>query len=245
MKPFLILHHRPEEETHQQELEAIVQFGNLSSLDVVSIRIDREHIPEIDFSLYSGIIIGGGPWNTYLPDDQKSSEQRKAESSLIPLLHRVVEEDMPLFGICYGMEILVVCTGGRQTHDRYSESAGAVDIELTELGTQDPLLKGLPETFRAFVGHKEACDRLPPDAVWLAKSQQCPYEMIRMKSNIYATQFHPELETEGFCLRTEVYKHAGYFLPEEFEMVQAAAKQEHITVPLEILRRFIQRYSRT
>ena len=244
MKPFLILHHRPDEETHQQELKAILQFGNLTNQDIVSIRMDREDIPEIDFSLYSGIIIGGGPWNTYLPDDQKSSEQRKAETSLVPLLHRVLEEDIPLFGICYGMEILVVCTGGKETHERYGESAGAVDIELTKEGKQDLLLQGLPETFRAFVGHKEACDALPSEAIWLATSEKCPYQMMRIKNNIYATQFHPELETEGFCLRTDVYKHTGYFLPAQFEMIQAAAQQEHITVPLEILRRFVQRYSR-
>lgn len=245
MKPFLILHHRPEEETHQQEYEVILRYGKLSPEDIVSIRMDREEIPEIDFSLYSGVIIGGGPWNTYLPDDQKSPEQRNAETALVPLLQRVVEQDIPLLGICYGLEILVVCTGGKETHERYGESAGAVDIELTEAGKQDPLFQGLPETFRAFVGHKEACEILPPNAVWLAKSRQCPYQMIRIKNNIYATQFHPELESVGFCFRVDIYKYAGYFLPEEAESVKEAAKKEQITTPLEILTRFVERYKQS
>ena len=67
---------------------------------------------------------------------------------------------------------------------------------------------GCRATFDAFVGHKEACRVLPADAVLLASSPTCPVQMFRVRENLYATQFHPELDVAGHhhahraCTRT-------------------------------------------
>ena len=71
----------------------------------------------------------------------------------------------------------------------------------------------MPTDFAAYGGHKEAMVRLPPHAVRLATSAACPVQAFRVGSNVYATQFHPELDLEGICTRIEVYKDAGYFDP--------------------------------
>ena len=75
----------------------------------------------------------------------------------------------------------------------------------------------MPAEFDAFVGHKEACRVLPPSAVLLATSAACPVQMFRVKQNLYATQFHPELDLPGLLTRVRVYQHAGYFPPEELD----------------------------
>ena len=56
---------------------------------------------------------------------------------------------------------------------------------------------------------------MPNGGTLLASSERCPIQMIRFGKNVYATQFHPELDAEGIILRIQIYKHHGYFKPEE------------------------------
>ena len=39
---------------------------------------------------------------------------------------------------------------------RFGEPVGGVDCALTDAGRSDPLMVGVPDRFRALVGHKEA-----------------------------------------------------------------------------------------
>jgi GMP synthase (glutamine-hydrolysing) len=118
-----------------------------------------------------------------------------------------------------------------------------VAVSLTEAGRADPLFAGLPDTFEAFVGHKEAIRDLPPGAVHLASSPACPVQAFRVRRNVYATQFHPELDVEGLCTRIEVYKHAGYFEPEQAESLKEMARAGAVHDPPRILQRFVERYA--
>ena len=53
----------------------------------------------------------------------------------------------------------------------------------------------------------------------LAGSPTCPVQMFRVRQNLYATQFHPELDVPGLLTRISVYRNAGYFPPEEADTV--------------------------
>ena len=66
--------------------------------------------------------------------------------------------------------------------------------------------------------------------------------MYRMGRNVYAVQFHPDMDTAGMVLRLEIYKDAGYFDAVELQKVQDAARAEIIIHPPELLRRFAERY---
>jgi GMP synthase (glutamine-hydrolysing) len=61
----------------------------------------------------------------------------------------------------------------------------------------------------------------------------------------YATQFHPDLDAAGLCARIDVYKHAGYFEPEQAGELKALAQRSSVTHPPAVLRRFAQRYARS
>ena len=58
----------------------------------------------------------------------------------------------------------------------------------------------------------------------LASSPACPVQAFRIGRNVYATQFHPELDIHGLCTRIDVYQHAGYFEPDQAESVKAMAR---------------------
>ncbi|WP_018134088.1 hypothetical protein [Acaricomes phytoseiuli] len=94
------------------------------------------------------------------------------------------------------------------------------------------------------MGHKEACSALPEDAVLLASSAQCPVQMFRIGANVYATQFHPELDIEGLLLRIEAYRHHGYFPAEEYAAVREALQEQggKVREPGRILHNFVELY---
>jgi GMP synthase (glutamine-hydrolysing) len=119
-----------------------------------------------------------------------------------------------------------------------------VTITLTLAGREDPLFADLPEVFDAYGGHKEAAAVLPSHVPCLASSADCPVQAFRVGSNVYATQFHPELDVDGICTRIDVYKNHGYFAPETADSLKSAARQRNIDYPPTILRRFVARYAR-
>ncbi|MFC1788082.1 glutamine amidotransferase [Patescibacteria group bacterium] len=242
MKPFLIIQLRPNDQAADGEFEAFLKFGGLSKDEVHRVRMEQTGIPEINFDNYSGVIIGGGPSCISTPEDQKDESQKKFEADLSRLLDQVVAKDFPFLGACYGIGALSKHQKGIVNKEKFSEDVGGVTIKLTEAGKNDPLTQGLPIEFRAFVGHKEACQNVASGAVLLASSDTCPVQMIRVKTNIYATQFHPELDVEGLIVRINVYKFAGYFPPEDAEPLIEQVKKEEVTVPTMILKRFVDKY---
>ena len=89
-----------------------------------------------------------------------------------------------------------------------------------------------------------AQSHLPEHATLLASSPGCPVQAFRVGSNVYATQFHPELDIAGLVTRIEVYKHSGYFEPHEADSYKAMARASTVLEPPKILTRFVQRYAR-
>ena len=242
MKPFLILQLRPEDEASDNEFEAFLKYGGLTERDSHRIRMEKEGIPEIDLNEYSGIILGGGPSNVSDKIEIKEDYEIRFENELNELLDDVFKEDFPFLGVCYGIGAVNKFKGGLVSKEKYSEPVGTVEIELTKNASNDDLLKKLPEKFMAYCGHKEACQSIPDEAILLAKSETCPYQMIKFKNNIYAMQFHTELDEEGILLRIEVYKNYGYFSPDDAKALIKKAKEYEVTFPNQILKRFIDKY---
>ncbi|WP_431949195.1 glutamine amidotransferase [Nocardia lijiangensis] len=240
-KPCLLLQLRPERAAADDEYFAILRAGELDAGDVVRVHMDEE-LPHVELDDYAAVIVGGGPSNVSSPEANKYGYQRRFEPRLKKLVTEIVGRDFPYLGACYGLGVLADVLGGKVGGDRYAETAGAQTIELTDGAAADPLLRDLPQSFRAFVGHKEACQEVPPGATLLAGSSGCPVQMIRTGQHVYATQFHPELDGHGLAIRIDAYRHAGYFKPEEADYLTELGHRETITVPPEILRRFFIRY---
>lgn len=240
MKRFLVIQLRPEDKAADNELEAFMQFGGLEADEIHRIQADREPIPEMNVENYAAIIIGGGPSN--VSDKDKNKDLRRMEDGINSVLDQVTKKDIPYLGACYGFGALIAHQGSVISKDKYSEQVGAMSVSLTPAGKIDPLLIDLPEEFRVFGGHKEACQSLPAGMVLLAGSADCPVQMVKLKNNIYATQFHPELDTHGIMVRIHVYKNAGYFPPESADALIESVRREKVTVPVSILQRFVDKY---
>jgi GMP synthase (glutamine-hydrolysing) len=243
VQPFLLLSIRADDAAADNEYASFLGLAGLEERDLHRVRLDQRALGDIELRDWSGIWLGGGPFNYSDPEESKSPVQRRVEADLHGLLDAVVPADFPFLGACYGVGAL----GNHQRAilgRRYAEPVGLVRVALTPPGRRDPVLRELPGTFDAFTGHKEAISKLPGHAVLLASSAACPVQAFRIGSNVYATQFHPELDAEGLCTRIEVYKHAGYFYPAQAEELKELARRSDVQHPPAILRAFVRRYGR-
>ncbi|KZL21811.1 GMP synthase [glutamine-hydrolyzing] [Pseudovibrio axinellae] len=244
MKPFLILQLRPETDASDGEYLAILAKSGLKAHQTHRVRLDQlQKPPQIDLGQYSGVILGGGPGCVSDPHEKKSLIDQRCESAALALMPDVVRTDFPLLGCCYGIGILGHFLGGEVSKAKYGEKPAAVTCTLTQEGRSDPLLSTMPTSFKTYVCHKEALQDLPPNCIHLASSPACPFQIIRHGKNVYATQFHPELDSAGLEVRLNVYKDHSYFKPSEIKDLLASARREDVTAPAHMLRNFVVRYT--
>jgi GMP synthase (glutamine-hydrolysing) len=243
VKPFLLLATRAEDEAADNEYDAFLAAAGLKAAQLRRIRLEAAPLPALDLDDYSGIMVGGSPFTASDPDEHKSEPQRRVERELGALLDEVVARDLPFLGACYGIGLLGTHQHGLVDR-RWSEAIGRIRVSLTEDGARDPVFSALPESFDAFVGHKEACSELPPGAVLLATGEDCPVQAFRIRRNIYATQFHPELTVDGIVTRIHVYRNYGYFQPDQMQSLIASVEGVSVPEPGKVLAAFVRRYAR-
>ncbi|MCP4236215.1 MAG: glutamine amidotransferase [Aestuariibacter sp.] len=243
IKPFLILQLRPEDDTSDGEFHAILKYGGLVEQDVRRMRIENTGIPDLNLNDYSAVIVGGSPFDISTPMHEKSSIQIKIEHDFNTLLGEVVTRDFPFLGACSGNGLLGSYLK-TPISGKYAEAVGSAIVSLTNAGKSDVLLAGFPDQICVLLGHKEACDSIPVGATLLITGADCPVQMFRVGSNVYATQFHPEGDSEGFVVRIQAYKHHGYFKPAQAQQIIDDVSEARTPYAQKLLKRFVERYAR-
>ncbi|GAA1811213.1 glutamine amidotransferase [Agromyces neolithicus] len=238
-RPFLFISARPEVEAVGPEYESVRRACGLDAARLEHLRLDVDPLHTVDPAAFAGIVVGGSPFNVTTAHEQKHPVQRRVEAELAQLAERALTTDLPLLLTCYGIGVLTLVLGGT-VGTLHGEDTAAVEITLTPDGRDDPLVGVLPDRFDALVGHKEATERLPDDAVLLASSAGCPVQIYRAGPRVYATQFHPEVSTADFVARAEVYRHHGYFPASELREVSERLAAASVTEPQRMLRRFVE-----
>lgn len=243
-KPVLILQLRPENTTADSEYTCFLKYGHLKADDTCRMRIEKRGIPgDIELDDYSAIIVGGSPFDISTPDNKKSDIQKTIEADFNSLLEQVVSRDFPFLGACSGNGLLGKYLGTPVT-TKYGETVGCITLEITDAGRQDKMLEGFPDRIEVLLGHKEACDSTPEGATLLMTGSSCPVQMFRVGENVYATQFHPEGDSEEFVLRINTYANHGYFEPHEAEALKKEVCRKPTPYAQEMLRRFVACYKK-
>ena len=140
MRPFLLLSIRADDAAADNEYEAFGALAELAEGELRRVRLEQRALGDVDLRDWSGIFLGGGPFNFTDPPKMKSPVQRRVEEDLSRLLDGVVAADFPFLGACYGIGALGSHEGavvGR----RYAEPVGTVRVTVTAPGRQDPLLR--------------------------------------------------------------------------------------------------------
>ncbi len=125
----------------------------------------------------SGIILSGGPMSVY---DEGAPE----------LNADIPELGVPVIGICYGLQLLALNSGGKVEQAKNREYGKAEFI----VENQGNLLKGLPEKSVVWMSHGDLITGLPANFEVLGVSGNTPACAISDPvKNIYGLQFHPEV----------------------------------------------------
>ncbi len=243
MKPFLLITTRDDERIAEEEHAAYCTLTGLLPEDLAWIRVDQQPLGEVTLEDFSGIILAGSPFTVSEPNDTKSANELRVERDLAGLLDRVLERDFPFLGICYGIGTIGTHQGAKVDRT-FGENTQATRISLTPEGLVDPLMRELPPEFDAFVGHKEAISEVPAHLAVLASSPTCPVQAFRVGNNVYATQFHPELDGAAMTSRIHAYVDHGYFDPGEVDALIARIQQADVRASQMVLSRFTEQYLR-
>ncbi|MEF8778028.1 MAG: GMP synthase subunit A [Natronomonas sp.] len=99
--------------------------------------------------------------------------------------------DVPVFGICLGMQLIAAELGGRVGSGDYG---GYADVTVDIEDEADPLVGSLAPETRVWASHADEVKSLPEGFVRTAKSDICGVEaMSDTDRDLYGVQWHPEV----------------------------------------------------
>ena len=107
-------------------------------------------------------------------------------------LKQAYDGGLPLFGVCYGHQLLAHALGGRVGPNPYGRHIGTARVELTATGRADPLLDALAAQPLVQVTHMERVLEAPAGATVLATLAADPHHALRYGPAAWGVQFHPE-----------------------------------------------------
>ena len=152
------------------------------------------------------------------------------------LVRTIVKAEIPLFGICFGHQMIAEALGGKVTRNPRGREVGTVTVKVRD-GLTDVVLTGLPTSFRANATHVDTVEVLPPGAVAIAESHLEPHAVYVIGKTTKCVQFHPEFD--GDIMRGYVEARSPLIAAEGLdpESIRAAA----VDAPhgAEILRNFV------
>jgi GMP synthase (glutamine-hydrolysing) len=113
-----------------------------------------------------------------------------------------MEIQMPLFGVCYGHQLMAHALGGTVDYHPRGREVGRHPVTLSPEALRDPLLQDWPATFTAHLIHEQSIIELPTCAQALGYSAHDRHQIVRYGPSAISTQFHPEFTPEiaGACI---------------------------------------------
>jgi len=147
-------------------------------------------------------------------------------------LRRAMTAEVPMFGVCYGHQLLAYALGGEVAYHPQGMEIGTHTIELLPAAQNDPLLAPLPRQFAANLIHSQTVLTPPAGATVLARSAQDPHQILRYRDNVMTVQFHPEF--------TDLVMRAFWRSMTERELIQTEYEISDTPESRGLLARFIQ-----
>ena len=213
------------------------QFGDfdkwtakaLGSVEIQICVVDAEHgaaLPIIEEC--AGAVITGShamvtenmPWSV------------KLEKWITSLL----KAQIPVFGICYGHQLLARAAGGQVGFHPRGKEIGTVGIQLLPDCFNDPIFQALPNSFLAHVTHSQTVLNLPKGAICLAANTHEPNHAFRLGKCAWGVQFHPEYN--GDIMRSYIQEQANDLKSDGFDVPQLFSEVSETPISAEIFRRF-------
>ena len=125
----------------------------------------------------TGIILSGGPMSVY-------------DSDAPDIDDRILKINIPILGICYGLQLISKKLGGKVEPAKDREYGKA----LLEIIETSPLFLDVKVHSKVWMSHGDYLTELPAGFKIIAKSDDSPIgAAANEKEKIYGVQFHPEV----------------------------------------------------
>lgn len=125
-----------------------------------------------------GIVFTGGPNSAYEENAPKIEEE-------------IFELNIPILGMCYGMQLMAQELGGKVLKAEQREFGKT----KTSVDTTSLLFDGLDEEQITWMSHFDLVSEIPEGFRGIAKTEHTPFAaMENTERKLYAVQFHPEVE---------------------------------------------------
>lgn len=144
----------------------------------------------------SGIILSGGPASVYEVNAPKCDPE-------------IFKLDVPVLGICYGMQLACEALGGKVSPAK-SREFGRAHCKVKEA---EGLFAGVPDETIVWMSHGDQVQVMDKSFVPLASTDTCPYAAVRHRQRpVFGLQFHPEVSHTPYgsqMLRNFLYEICG------------------------------------
>lgn len=230
--PVLILHTGDPDDTlrgrHGDYAQMLRHAAGLAPQAAHIVRAHAGDLPRAPAD-YRAVLITGSP--AMVTDREPWSEQAAG------WLKQAAAAGLPMFGVCYGHQLLVHALGGEVGYNPRGRELGTQAIECLPVAAGDPLMAGLPVNFPAQLLHAQTVTRLPAGAVTLARSALDDHQLIRLAPGIYSSQFHPEFGPE--FMRDHLLAHQADYAREGLDAGALADALKPTPTAASLLRRFL------
>ncbi|MFD3544813.1 type 1 glutamine amidotransferase [Streptomyces sp. NPDC058655] len=155
--------------------------------------VDASSVPARLEGRYQAIVLSGTKVRAYDREYYK------------PLIDLVTGSDVPVFGICGGMQILAVAAGGRLAPG--PQRVGGYEVQVDK---EEPLFTYVKPTVTVFHRHTLYLEEAPEGFRSIGRSEHAPVEFLRSDDGrILGAQAHLEFRSDGLeILRgfTQLYR---------------------------------------
>ena len=170
-----------------REIVAILDFGSQYG-QLIARRVREQNVysrifpagvtaGELSKLPLKGVIFSGGPASVYDKNAPRCDE-------------KIFELDVPILGICYGMQLGCQILGAKIAPAQRREF-GRTNLDILD---KNDLFVNLPESITAWASHGDQIEKLDDDFTKLASTETCPFAAVRhKKKKFFGVQFHPEV----------------------------------------------------
>lgn len=142
-------------------------------------------LQNLNLNTYNAFIWTGGGGNIY--------EKNFHNSSQLNLCEKILKLQKPLWGSCWGMQVVSKTLGVKVSKSKYPEFGLAKNIRIINPILNKSIYKNKNDEFDAPAHHYDIIETLPNSFISISENNICYQSIYSQSMNIFCTQYHPEL----------------------------------------------------